>query len=1061
MNVADLLQSSPSDEHARRRAAAAAQHKAPPQQPLQSQPQQPSSRPPHSSSQQLPGPPQQSRAYYPGPPPPPAPNRPPPQGPSTFDLRDAQRAPPRERERDRDRDRDSILYAPVNEPSPMYTGPAPADSGPVPARGRPSQHHQHPPPLPPPHQQHPHPHQHQHHHAPVVPMSVTVERRHHRPSHSHSHTPQPHVVPPVRERVDAAVGMDVEHGIGHHHHHPVSLSPHRITHLTHGHGHTHTAHVHHPRAGTLVDPPPPPTHVHHSHPHSHAHVLPQHHQQHPHPPPQPPTAPKPIKYLGSYTLPQTPFPYTFSARDANHSVRLTLIIPRRALPDEAYAPRIWGGCAADLERVREGGVRSNAGGGAAVYTDDSDPVGAAVHAGFVKWSTLALARERGADLRMEVELRGDVVRYVGGVGRAYGGGLEGEEELVGKEGNGKRNGYRYEEEEEEDDGRGVVSAGWGNGHDGAGFEIVRAGLVQTGMAHGTRRARTHRLKEYASRRAEMMLTPRTMKRGYPFGEDEEEDAYGPEARARKAAVVQPRAMEPEARPTILLGAGSGWDANVYRYDPTHLRHALFPPPPPKRTRKRPRRDSSPFPSSSSPSTTTPRTVILETACERFAVRPVSSEGQGKWEIVLLGRFGKAAMSLSRTNSDYGGASPMPRSPLNNDAPTPPQPFLTPYTNTSLAPSSTSNGENGSGLPPEYPAHDLTRASFAFAGDELRILGPAEPRSGARAGWALDVRRWWVEPVPQPSPPAPAPSAASGSASVLVPVEEAEKEAEQDVQMEQPTAEVIGAGVGGVEMPEPVVQQTASVERVPMRGAEGAVVPSAAAAADPVDVPAPVGEVVKEMQGDEGGQRDVAPPGMLPPPNTDADSAVEVQSSAQLAEEPAGSGGATTEPTVAPAVPDIQPVLPLPLIDPAPSADVVTSDHSGAATASAAKDTGAAEQQAIRPASPADAARAMGFEPAPASTAPVPATVGEDRPATVLASVSAPAPVAVIDQPTSAPLSIANVTAAGGQTTQEDVEDGEIASSSGGDAPPPIGETVSAAAPALAGAMGGDGMDVDV
>ncbi|VDB97475.1 unnamed protein product [Peniophora sp. CBMAI 1063] len=1110
MNIDSLLQSSPSDDHATRRS------KAPPPPPPTQQQQQ---RPPLSSTSQPqpPLPSQQSRAYYPAPP-----SRGPPP-PSSFDLRDTGR-PTRERERDRerdrdrdrerdrgerDRDRDSILYAPVNEPSPMYTPPTSSDPGPIPARGGQRQHHQHPPPPPPlPSQQHVHQHhpsqQQQHSHAGVVPMSVTVERRHqHRAGHSHSHShSQPPVqqggvgigggghghgsgsAPPSRERererenrmVDTAVGMDVD--LPPHQHRP-SLSPHRITHghahahahVHHGQVHTHTAHVHHPRASTYADAP-----AHHVHPHphqpqthsGHAHVLPQQHQhvqqqqQQAAQPPRPPSPPKAIKHLGTYTYPLTPFPYPFSARDIGCAVRLTLIVPRRALPDDAYAPRIWGGCAGDLDRLKSGG-----GGRGQVYTDDSDVVGAAVHAGFVRWSTLIQAREHGADLALDLELRPDVVRYVGGVGRAYAGGLEGEDEVVGvKEEGKKRNGHGHghygrkdEEEDEEDDGRGVVSAGWGNGHDGAGFEILRARLIPTGSAHGTRRARTLRLKEYALRRAEMMLTPRTMKRGYPFGEDDEEDAYGPEALARKAALVLPKAMEPEAKPTILLSSSFGWEGNVYRYDPTHLRTALFPPPPPKRTRKRPRRDSSSSHTSNSAQTSSnpPRTVILETACERFAVKPASAsvsggDSGGRWEIVLLGRFGKAAgFPLSRANSDYGGASPLPRSPLNGDSPSTSQhSLLTPYTNSNNLtagpptpngePSSNGNG-SGSGLPPEYPSHDLTRSSFAFAPDELRVLGPPEPRTGARAGWALDVRRWWIE--------APAPTPTSTALDVVAEAEEGGeqekegKEGERDVRMDvtEGDAEVVGSGIGGAQVPEPVSEQTATIERAPVRGAEGAVVPSAAAAADPT----PPASIAHEQATAQEEERDVVPPGMIPPPSTEA----EVQSSAQIAEEPASASGAVAEPAIIPSTSDA--AVPQPPPAPAP-ADVPSASHPGETVNTATKDAGAAEAQADKPASPIDAARAMGFEPASAPAVSVPASTaeGEGGPATVLA------PVPSTSGP-SAPVSSAPVPPV---ATGEDVEDGEIASSNG-EAPPPIGETASAAAPSLMGAGGaGVGMDVD-
>lgn len=51
------------------------------------------------------------------------------------------------------------------------------------------------------------------------------------------------------------------------------------------------------------------------------------------------------------------------------------------------------------------------------------------------------------------------------------------------------------------------------------------------------------------------------------------------------------------------------------------------------------------------------------------------------------------------------------------------------------------------LPEEYPHSRLARANFAFAPDELRVLSAPDGRTGARSGWAIEVRRWWVEKGP--------------------------------------------------------------------------------------------------------------------------------------------------------------------------------------------------------------------------------------------------------------------------------------------------------------------------
>ncbi|KAJ7880027.1 hypothetical protein B0H14DRAFT_2341222, partial [Mycena olivaceomarginata] len=65
-----------------------------------------------------------------------------------------------------------------------------------------------------------------------------------------------------------------------------------------------------------------------------------------------------------------------------------------------------------------------------IYTDDSDPLCAAVHAGFVRWSALGRARKEGRDVRVEVR----VVRVLGAAGKGE----------LGKEGSGagENGGYR-------------------------------------------------------------------------------------------------------------------------------------------------------------------------------------------------------------------------------------------------------------------------------------------------------------------------------------------------------------------------------------------------------------------------------------------------------------------------------------------------------------------------------------------------------------------------------------------------------------------------------------------
>lgn len=138
-----------------------------------------------------------------------------------------------------------------------------------------------------------------------------------------------------------------------------------------------------------------------------------------------------------------------------------------------------------------------------VYTDDSDAFLCALHSGWVTWSGAAQARMEGKAMKIEVR----VLRCIGaegiGIGRFYG-----REEIVGRflggwgekcfvprgglgEGTdvgppGERRGDEDvdmqspegELDDEENDGRGLVSAGWGTGHDGSAIEIVDARFVE-------------------------------------------------------------------------------------------------------------------------------------------------------------------------------------------------------------------------------------------------------------------------------------------------------------------------------------------------------------------------------------------------------------------------------------------------------------------------------------------------------------------------------------------------------------------------------------------------------
>lgn len=94
-----------------------------------------------------------------------------------------------------------------------------------------------------------------------------------------------------------------------------------------------------------------------------------------------------------------------------------------------------------------------------VYTDDSDLFLCALHAGWVSWSATRQARREGKDLRLELRLTKEP-RYVGGLGARYVGTPEGQDGLG------------------DDDGSSLLSAGWGNSHDGSGMEILNAEFVE-------------------------------------------------------------------------------------------------------------------------------------------------------------------------------------------------------------------------------------------------------------------------------------------------------------------------------------------------------------------------------------------------------------------------------------------------------------------------------------------------------------------------------------------------------------------------------------------------------
>ncbi|KDQ54803.1 hypothetical protein JAAARDRAFT_349696 [Jaapia argillacea MUCL 33604] len=376
-------------------------------------------------------------------------------------------------------------YISASESSTSTSAPSQA------AHGRPHIHH-HPHSHPPPHP-HLHPHQHHNHHSlprppgvqsHILDLSVPEPIPPPPPPHSRTFPPQP--FPPPQPHHSAPPQSQSTAPL------PFSFAPQL---------HRHT-------------PPPLP-----APPSSHLPSV---------PPPlttstvpfgigmgHPPHKPGPsrerfgeVVNLGVYVYPRTPFPFREASEGSATSrvvesekdkgklkdLRAELLIPSGFLPDSDGATglglkgngrkRIWGGGLAGP--VYAGAYAPR------IYTDDSDVFLCALHAGFLTWSGARRALREGLDLRVVVRVLKTVVspggggmpgKFIGGYGAEY----IGERGGTGVPSRNVRSTVRRldeEEEEEEsgeDDGRGLLSAGWGNGHDGAGIEILHAEFVPVSL----------------------------------------------------------------------------------------------------------------------------------------------------------------------------------------------------------------------------------------------------------------------------------------------------------------------------------------------------------------------------------------------------------------------------------------------------------------------------------------------------------------------------------------------------------------------------------------------------
>lgn len=162
-------------------------------------------------------------------------------------------------------------------------------------------------------------------------------------------------------------------------------------------------------------------------------------------PPSPRPPPLPPIHLGTFVYPRTPFPF-LDFPTPLRDVLATILVPSTSLPASrpANTARLWGG-ALLITRTR-------------VYTDDSDIILCAVHAGWVTWTDLKRARAAKRDLRLEVALTKET-RFIGGFGA------------------------KIEDVAPDEDGSMLLSAGWGNSHDGAGVQIIDAKFINVSQSH--------------------------------------------------------------------------------------------------------------------------------------------------------------------------------------------------------------------------------------------------------------------------------------------------------------------------------------------------------------------------------------------------------------------------------------------------------------------------------------------------------------------------------------------------------------------------------------------------
>ncbi|KAH9893565.1 hypothetical protein C8Q73DRAFT_648035 [Cubamyces lactineus] len=414
----------------------------------------------------------------------------------------------------------------------------------------------------------------------------------------------------------------------------------------------------------------------------------------------PPTLILPIRHLGVYIHPRTPFPFLDFPGPANEAgapsdpvdIRATIYIPSSFIPSYRPArPRIWGGGLIPAVPPLTGGqrqlVQQISGGhpgygrpepmeirdGRRVYTDDSDLFLCALHSGWVSWSMARRARRERKDLRLEVRLTREA-RYVGGLGSPLR-----MRDVEADEGAGS-----------DDDGSSLLSSGWGNSHDGSGVEILKAEFVSPGTAHAFGlRNRSQRLLEYAERRCALGCVPRTSRKRRRLHAFTTVDV--PESTLQLN--VDRADDELSSTRVMVFGTDSSWPEIGFKYHPDALREVLFPrsgndPRPSKRRKLGTSAEQSasepPTDVSSDDGLSQQRAVVVETLWESFLIsqrgqipagdgesdkenmgddaESSSTSGSRRYTIALITNAGGTAGKLSRSRKAIGGAEPSVAAP---------------------------------------------------------------------------------------------------------------------------------------------------------------------------------------------------------------------------------------------------------------------------------------------------------------------------------------------------------------------------------------------------------------